>query len=533
MGSAASILKNKDDVLSINWSDIIALESSKKNVILGKGLYGTVILAEFNNKGSVVPIAIKILPRSLSYKFVDTRYEDIHQKVTAEVQMIMATSKLMMSGDKYLVKPYGIVTGPLPYLFVNTFAEEGIRLPVGEEGTGVVMRLEERGSLDSYLHAPKTASPEIKITEKIRILKEIARGIAELHAIGIVHGDIKPENILLSHHNPPHIRLSHFKYAINNNDILEENDMNQMSLRKTSATVGTPRYCAVEMLMQQSSSINDDGNIVVTSASPKTDMYAYAIMAWEVLTLEKPFADIRTKRHLSINLHNCVRPPLSSIPKDIPNTIINMITSCWDNDISMRKLGYRIWYDQTEKDSDKGDDGGENEFSSLNIEPTKYINDEFNAIFPVDFNTHTNVNGSTNVNMCIDIGALYEDFWDDKNTEEEIPTAETISTLLTSIEPIIAILPTIGSNNIFENELIQDALNEVEVEDGLKIRKVSFLGETTAEEELEEKRIKEENDRILARVLKGVREICDVRDLRYDVIGLEKEISEAQANSAK
>ena len=62
-------------------------------------------------------------------------------------------------------------------------------MKAGTEGVGIVMRYEGGGSLEDYL------SKQRSLSEKLRILEGIARGLSELHGIGIIHADIKPENV--------------------------------------------------------------------------------------------------------------------------------------------------------------------------------------------------------------------------------------------------------------------------------------------------------------------------------------------------
>ena len=50
--------------------------------------------------------------------------------------------------------------------------------------------------------------------EKLRLLTGIARGIAELHSAGVVHADIKPDNVLLSSNDPPEVRLADFGLSV-------------------------------------------------------------------------------------------------------------------------------------------------------------------------------------------------------------------------------------------------------------------------------------------------------------------------------
>ena len=92
-----------------------------------------------------------------------------------------------------IVQLYGFAEGPLPLEITTLF-----RLHNLEEAYGIVMRLEGGGSLELLLHPPAArAAAPLATGDKLRLLAQIAHGIAELHTIGVTHGDLKPDNILL------------------------------------------------------------------------------------------------------------------------------------------------------------------------------------------------------------------------------------------------------------------------------------------------------------------------------------------------
>lgn len=95
----------------------------------------------------------------------------------------------------------------------------------------------------------------------------IAAGLEAAHRRGVVHRDVKPENVLLDETtDPPTPRLTDFGVA----RLLQE-------ARQSTMTVGTPQYMAPEAM---------DG----TPPTAKTDLYALGIMLYEFACGVPPFA---------------------------------------------------------------------------------------------------------------------------------------------------------------------------------------------------------------------------------------------------
>jgi len=54
-----------------------------------------------------------------------------------------------------------------------------------------VMRFEAGGSVDDLLHTPST---HLSMADKMTLICQSVTAIAELHCIGVIHGDLKPAN---------------------------------------------------------------------------------------------------------------------------------------------------------------------------------------------------------------------------------------------------------------------------------------------------------------------------------------------------
>jgi formylglycine-generating enzyme required for sulfatase activity len=125
----------------------------------------------------------------------------------------------------------------------------------------LVMEYLPGGTLKQY-----TGSP-MDYRQAARLLAPIADALSFAHQLGIIHRDVKPSNIIISQTGIP--LLSDFGIA----KLLEDQDA---SLTNTGFGVGTPQYMAPEQWQNQ--------------ICPQTDIYALAIIFYELITGQKPYS---------------------------------------------------------------------------------------------------------------------------------------------------------------------------------------------------------------------------------------------------
>jgi serine/threonine-protein kinase len=114
----------------------------------------------------------------------------------------------------------------------------------------------------------------------LHVAAQVCQALGEAHAAGIVHRDVKPENVVLITRG-------------SERDFVKVVDFGVAKLcsgaeTRTSAVLGTPAYIAPEMLA------NDpiDG---------RTDLYAVGIMLWEMIVGQLPFPG--TNQAVMLNSH--------------------------------------------------------------------------------------------------------------------------------------------------------------------------------------------------------------------------------------
>lgn len=103
--------------------------------------------------------------------------------------------------------------------------------------------------------------------EAEKVLRDVAQALAYAHAHGVVHRDVKPENIFLDSQTG-RAMLSDFGIAHSN-----EYDSR---LTMTGAAIGTPAYMSPEQI---------DG----APANARSDVYSLGLVTWEMLTGERPW----------------------------------------------------------------------------------------------------------------------------------------------------------------------------------------------------------------------------------------------------
>jgi serine/threonine-protein kinase len=105
----------------------------------------------------------------------------------------------------------------------------------------------------------------LPVAEAVRLIRGILRGLGAIHRAGIVHRDVKPQNVLISKDGEP--KLSDFGIARGSADT---------GLTDTGMAVGTAAYMAPEQAIGR-------------NVGPAADIYSAGVILFELLTGQLPF----------------------------------------------------------------------------------------------------------------------------------------------------------------------------------------------------------------------------------------------------
>ena len=166
-----------------------------------------------------------------------------------------------------------------------------------------------------------------RAAEGLGVLRDIARALAYAHDLGIVHRDVKPENVLLAYDAAVVADFGIAKAVAVART--QDGGAPTVTLTQTGTSLGTPAYMSPEQAA-------GDPNV-----DHRTDIYAWGIVAYEVLAGSHPFADRHTVQAL-ITAQLIERPrPLDEIVPDLPREISELVMRCLGKDPGERPASAR------------------------------------------------------------------------------------------------------------------------------------------------------------------------------------------------
>ena len=160
--------------------------------------------------------------------------------------------------------------------------------------------------------------PPLTISDMLRILGDVARALQYAHERGVVHRDIKPDNVLLSGGTAV---VTDFGIAKALSD--SRTGAGAATLTQLGTSIGTPAYMAPEQAA-------GDPHV-----DHRADIYAFGCMAYELLSGKPPFHGRTPARILGAHMGEAPRP-IAELRPDAPAALNDLVMRCLAKDVDAR-----------------------------------------------------------------------------------------------------------------------------------------------------------------------------------------------------
>ncbi|XP_033135699.1 serine/threonine-protein kinase STY8 isoform X2 [Brassica rapa] len=164
----------------------------------------------------------------------------------------------------------------------------------------IVTEFMARGSIYDFLHKQKCA---FKLQTLLKVALDVAKGMCYLHQNNIIHRDLKTANLLMDEHGL--VKVADFGVA-----------RVQIESGVMTAETGTYRWMAPEVIEHK-------------PYSHKADVFSYAIVLWELLTGDIPYAFLTPLQAAVGVVQKGLRP---KIPKKTHPRVKGLLERCWQQE---------------------------------------------------------------------------------------------------------------------------------------------------------------------------------------------------------
>lgn len=267
--------------------------------------------AEFSLSDHVVKISDYSKVKSLGRGSFGSVYCAKHRVTGEKVAIKLLSTEFVSPDDQiaFLREVESLARASHPA--VLKFRGFSLRASESDASPAIVTEYVPNGSLQDILDKKR----HLTATEKMITVYGVAQAMRYLHDdLGMVHRDLKPANVMLNHNNEPVV-----------GDFGLAKMMTKPKMRQSMVS-GSPIYMAPELMEQK-------------EYNTKVDVYAFAIMLYELLTETLAFDDITSVQKLVTDVCRGKRPP---IPKTMNDTYRDLITKCWSDKANSRPSFRRI-----------------------------------------------------------------------------------------------------------------------------------------------------------------------------------------------
>lgn len=208
------------------------------------GRYETVDSLSSGAMGSVLLARDRILDRLVAIKTVNLKsVSDPAEQQRLQRALITEAQVVQLLSHPNIVTVHDVLHEP------------------GAPAPSLVMEYVQGSNLEAYLKGDHALPVDFAIS----ITTQVAQGLEHAHTMGVVHGDIKPSNILISDDGEL-AKIADFGIARLMNRCIDEDDR----------LLGTPRYISPEQILGH-------------RADQRSDLFSLGVVLYEMLIGHSPF----------------------------------------------------------------------------------------------------------------------------------------------------------------------------------------------------------------------------------------------------
>ena len=314
--SAADLVKEGNILSTLNHSNIIRIHAVSSKY--GVGAY-------LNGYHDSYFLVLERLERTLSDRIHEwqSRHKSLYEAAeldgSYDPETALVTTRMPLNSNSWKKK------------IKSSFnkGSDDLALEVSDR-TNATQAISELGSDyddDSYTKAA-LAKTDL-LAERLDVTQQLADAIAYLHSQNVLHRDLKPDNIGFDIHGD--LKVFDFDIArvcptsedvggmgVSTRRLSKDSEEDETFLM--TQKVGSPRYMSPECARREPYNL-------------KADVYSFAVLAHQIITLQKPYDDITDEDHDDLVFVKGVRP---FIPVGLPNSTKELFNFAWSHTISER-----------------------------------------------------------------------------------------------------------------------------------------------------------------------------------------------------